>query len=110
MKLRAYARRVLKPVIDSIEFSRLPNAAKQAARADACGLHASDPGPEIAIAAVLDWIGRAQDCSLSGDGGVARHYGLTTGWSSSYPETTGYIVPTVLDQAERRRDEALRQR
>jgi hypothetical protein len=28
---------------------------------------------------------------------VARHFGLKTGWSSSYPETTGYIVATLLD-------------
>jgi hypothetical protein len=110
MTVKAYAKRVLNPIIDRIEFSRLPAAAKQVARADGAGLHGSDPGAAAAIAAALDWIGRAQDCSRSADGGVARHYSLTTGWGSSYPETTGYIVPTMLDQAERRRDDALRQR
>ena len=47
----------------------------------------------------LAWIGRAQDCSLSADGGVARHYDLVNGWSTSYPETTGYIVPTLITEA-----------
>ena len=30
------------------------------------------------------------------DGGVAGRYQLGRGWTSSYPETTGYIVPTFL--------------
>ena len=54
----------------------------------------------------IDWICRAQDAS--GDGGVARSYALTyhpyfkrRGWLPSYPETTGYIIPTVFDYAER---------
>ena len=107
---KAYAKRLLGPVLDRIEFNRLPPAAQQTARADAVGLRGSDPGAEAAIAAALEWIGRAQDCSRNADGGVGRHYSLMTGWGSSYPETTGYIVPTMLDQAARRRDEALRRR
>jgi hypothetical protein len=42
------------------------------------------------------WLGRAQDHSLSKDGGVARHYSLIDGWSRSYPETTGYIIATLI--------------
>lgn len=42
--------------------------------------------------------------SSSQDGGVARHYDLHTGWGASYPETTGYIIPTLLDQARRQED------
>ncbi len=30
------------------------------------------------------------------DGGVCGRYGLDRGWTSSYPETTGYLVPTFL--------------
>jgi hypothetical protein len=48
------------------------------------------------IAEALAWIGRAQDNSSTADGGVARHYCLLTGWGASYPETTGYIVPTLI--------------
>lgn len=58
----------------------------------------------------MAWLARAQDCSTSADGGVARHYSLLTGWSPSYPETTGYIVPTMLAYAKWRGDPAARQR
>ena len=77
MTVKAYAKRALKPIIDRIEFRRLPAAAKRVARADGAGLHGSDPGAAAAITAALDWIGRAQDCSRSSDGGVARHYDIT---------------------------------
>ena len=40
------------------------------------------------------WLEAAQDAMS--DGGVSGRYGLEAGWSSSYPETTGYIVPTFL--------------
>jgi hypothetical protein len=40
------------------------------------------------------WLEQAQDAG--GDGGVAGRYRLRTGWTSSYPETTGYIVPTFI--------------
>ena len=28
---------------------------------------------------------------------MARHFSVKKGWSTSYPETTGYIVATMLD-------------
>jgi len=41
----------------------------------------------------LEWLARAQDAS--GSGGVACYeFG---GWTSGYPEVTGYIIPTVFD-------------
>ena len=47
------------------------------------------------------WLCRAQDNNT--DGGVSRGYKATTykgygtaGWQPSYPETTGYIIPTML--------------
>jgi hypothetical protein len=33
------------------------------------------------------------------DGGIAAYYSLLTGYSESYPEVTGYIVPTLYDFA-----------
>jgi Prenyltransferase and squalene oxidase repeat len=54
---------------------------------------------DCAILEALAWMGRAQDHSLSADGGVARHYCLVTGWGMSYPETTGYIIPTIIREA-----------
>ncbi len=102
--LRRVAKRALRPIIDRVELARLPRVAKHAMRADAAGPPDIDPGAAVAIAAALDWLKRAQDCSASADGGVARHFSLLTGWGASYPETTGYIVPTLLDHAERSRD------
>jgi uncharacterized protein YyaL (SSP411 family) len=56
------------------------------------------------LRAAIDWLCRAQDAS--GDGGVARSYSLAYnaffgkhGWTPSYPETTGYIIPTMFDYA-----------
>ena len=64
---------------------------------DALGLPYPDRGPERTIAECLAWLGVAQDNSASADGGVARHFSIKTGWATSYPETTGYIVTTMLD-------------
>jgi hypothetical protein len=46
-----------------------------------------------ALRSVVDWILRAQ----RPDGGVAAYYSLLTGYSDSYPEVTGYIIPTLHD-------------
>lgn len=79
----------------------LPAAALTEARRDALGLPSEDPGTERVLPEVMRWLCRAQDCSASRDGGVARDYSLIKGWASSYPETTGYIVPTFLEYARR---------
>jgi hypothetical protein len=46
------------------------------------------------IIAAARWLARAQDAS--NDGGVSGRYSVRSGWTSSYPETTGYIIPTFL--------------
>ena len=60
-----------------------------------------DPGPDRIAAECIAWLERAQDASASADGGMARHYSPITGWAPSYPETTGYIIPTFLAYARR---------
>ena len=40
-----------------------------------------------------EWILTAQ---ATGEGGYAHSYSLLRGWERSYPETTGYIIPTML--------------
>jgi hypothetical protein len=45
---------------------------------------------------LLHWILDAQRA----DGGVAAYYSLLTGYSSSYPEVTGYTIPTLYDSAQ----------
>lgn len=74
----------------------LPLAAQAERERDQRGLPEHDPGIEAAVAETLAWLCRAQDHSRTQDGGVARHYSLLSGWGSSYPETTGYIIPTLL--------------
>jgi hypothetical protein len=49
------------------------------------------------LAAAYGWLCAAQDATP--DGGVAGWYSLVRGWSPSYPETTGYIIPTFLTYA-----------
>lgn len=93
------ARRLFDRVRDRFE---LPAAARAERNRDARGLTAcEDPGLDRVIAGGIEWIGHAQDHSTTADGGVARHYSLVSGWGPSYPETTGYIVPTLLHYAER---------
>jgi hypothetical protein len=45
--------------------------------------------------ALVRWILNAQRA----DGGVAAYYSLLTGYSASYPEVTGYMIPTLYDFA-----------
>lgn len=89
---------------------RLPAAAKRARRLDRRGLPDGDIPIDRAVDEAMAWLGRAQDCSPSRDGGAARDYSLVTGWATSYPETSGYIVPTMLAYADLRGDEAMRAR
>jgi uncharacterized protein YyaL (SSP411 family) len=54
---------------------------------------------------LLDWLRRAQDAVTGG--GVAGYYTFSSGWSAAYPETTGYIIVTCIDAADRLQDEDL---
>jgi Squalene-hopene cyclase C-terminal domain len=58
--------------------------------------------------AMVDWIKNAQDLAI--DGGVAAYYEFGSGWSAAYPETTGYIVATCLEAANRLGDSELKVR
>lgn len=40
--------------------------------------------------------------SIKSDGGSAAYLGIWGSWSKAYPETTGYLVPTLLDYAKMR--------
>jgi hypothetical protein len=46
-------------------------------------------------AAAVEWLCRAQDATP--DGGVSHSYLIGKGWMRSYPETTGYIIPTFIN-------------
>lgn len=56
-----------------------------------------DPGIAACVSAAAAWLCRAQQRSSTADGGVARHFSIVDSWGASYPETTGYIIPTLID-------------
>ena len=85
----------------------LPSQARQARRRDLSRGLADDPGIARCLTETAAWLCRAQDCTTTGDGGVARHYSLLDGWGPSYPETTGYIIPSLIELGEDRQDEQL---
>jgi hypothetical protein len=101
---------ILQPIRKIYHYVELRNVAKVENFRDHLGLPMQDPGIERAIEEGVQWLSRAQDHSASHDGGVARDFSLIKGWSTSYPETTGYIVPTMFAYAKLRGDEAIRQR
>jgi len=115
MTLKQHIKRIVPvAVVDGYRhyqhWRELPLAARSRDREDRQGALASDPGPERAIETCLAWLTRAQDGSITADGGVARHFSLIGGWGASYPETTGYIIPTFLREASLRDDPDLRDR
>lgn len=64
------------------------------------------------LRAAVSWISKAQDSS--NDGGVARSYCLIynpffgkSGWIHSYPETTGYIIPSFFEYASLAKDKSV---
>lgn len=62
------------------------------------------------LQACMDWLSAAQEGS-AGDDGVSAFYDVRMGeWCPSYPETTGYIIPTFYDYARLSGMEDYRQR
>jgi hypothetical protein len=57
-----------------------------------------------ALRSVVAWIINAQ----RSNGGIPAYYSLLTGYSHSYPEVTGYIIPTLYDFAGPKGDEGAR--
>ncbi len=62
----------------------------------------------IHVRAALDWLCRAHDAGT--DNGVSAMFSMIQGWLGSYPETTGYIIPTFYDAACLLSNEQLRVR
>lgn len=62
---------------------------------------------DAALTAAMAWVACAQD--RSGDGGVGSLH-LVHGWGRTYPETTGYLVPTMLAASDKLRRPDLAER
>lgn len=58
---------------------------------------------EEALDNTIEWI--LNSFAVNGDGGSSAYYSLATGWKASYPETTGYIIPTLYDYYRYSNDE-----
>jgi hypothetical protein len=56
--------------------------------------------------AALDWIARS--IRATGGRGSSHSYSPLFGWARAYPETTGYLIETLLESAERRGETILR--
>jgi uncharacterized protein YyaL (SSP411 family) len=57
---------------------------------------------EVHLRAAIDWLCRAQDVrdGQADAGGVSAGWSFEDGWLPSYPETTGYIIETLLAAAK----------
>lgn len=60
------------------------------------------------IEAAIHWISTAQDVNL--DSGVPSSYSFIYGWGASYPEVTGYIIPTFFDYYYLTKEEKIKKR
>ncbi len=63
---------------------------------------------ESALDEAVNWLARSHDAT--GRRGSSRGYSLLTGWAPAFPETTGYIIGTMLAYAQPREREDLIER
>jgi len=68
---------------------------------DALGLHRKAGGFDLveSVRCGANWLLKAQENAPDGQG-YSRRYSLITGWDRCYIETTGYIIPTLLDVSQ----------
>ena len=92
-----------------IDLVRLPAALQALAAASSepgVGQPAGHAEPTAtarsASARAIDWLCRAQDVrnGHADAGGVSAGWSFEDGWLPSYPETTGYIIETMLAAAK----------
>lgn len=89
--------------------------AKWEVRRDRRNTNPTTGSDEKHLQETTDWLCRAQDSSP--DSGVSRAYKASrylgygpSGWQPSYPETTGYIIPTMFAISDYFNDKSFEQR
>ena len=63
---------------------------------------------EVHLDAAIEWLRHSQD--VTDTGGSAATYNLLLGWEEPYPETSGYIIPSLFEYADRFDDDEVRAR
>src|SRR5262249_38511479 len=102
---RGFVRKVIRRVDDAIKNSAASNRAaygelQREKRRQSIVVRENS----FHIKEAVGWLTRAQDATP--DRGVSRGYSAAwnseggKGWQPSYPETTGYIIPTMFDCAK----------
>ena len=113
---RSIPARALRQIQDFVEAAPMRDAMA------ATALHREQQGEGVElrdnryhVRHAVDWLARAQDATA--DRGVSRGFSIAwsrdlrlRGWQPSYPETTGYIIPTLYDCAAYLKDPSLRYR
>ncbi len=64
--------------------------------------------PDGALEAAIRWLCLTHD--VTGRRGSSKGFSLLHGWLPAYPETTGYVIGTLLDHAAKTGDDELRRR
>jgi hypothetical protein len=59
--------------------------------------HGAEGVPDGALQAAIDWLCRTHD--VTGRRGSSKGFSLLYGWLPAFPETTGYVIGTLLDHA-----------
>jgi len=73
---------------------------------DCCG-QTSFSERQTAAKAALGWVRRSIE--TTGGNGSSHSFSPFFGWAKAYPETTGYLIPTLLRYADLYQDDSLRQ-
>ncbi len=68
--------------------------ARDSARATLARTRDRRRAPEQALAGAIDWLERTHD--VTGRSGSSRGYSLLTGWAVAFPETSGYLIGTLI--------------
>ena len=97
-----------KVLVSTLERIKYETSFKSLALKDFFGFKNKIFNNHIHLKAAINWLKRGQNST--NDGGVSAGYFQYIGWETSYPETTGYIVPTMFDYSVFAKDEDCKKR